>query len=326
MNIEGDDRVSLEALPNEILCQICEYFDARDLYGTFFDLNLRFNRLLRSLPHLSLRFHSIYDDRIPDASLIFASQLYSLIIHAEQPISFVPFSGIRRLTIWYPTDEQLMQIDGRSFPHLEYLSISYTVAKSSICNLYEKIFSNNFPRLQSCFLYGRETPRNSSNWSESPRLQHVHVTSNYPSILMACPHLTSLNLSMPKFHRYPIAASPHLHLKRLRLILTSITWFDDDQHLEILFRAVPNIERFSLHKIFSLTNAIDHLLQYDWLSSLLARYLPFLQQFIFHLYILNLFEIDRSEFDRSLTDVRESFTRIYPDGKKYLLRIKDYTS
>jgi hypothetical protein len=316
----------LECLPNEILLQIHEYFDAQDLYDIFFNINARFNHLLQSSSYLCLRFQSLTDQIIVDSSPIFAAQLYSLNIHSQESILISSFTNIHRLTICYPTDEQLSQINAQSFPNLEYLSVTYTVAKSSICSLYQKIFSNHFTQLKFCFLYGREVPRKTLDWTRSPHLEHVHVTSNYSTILDVCPNLSVLHLSLPKFPRHVISPVPHHHMKHLRLILTSIIWSEDEQYFRILFSSMPYLERFSLHKIFSLTNTIDLLLQYDWLSSLLSDYLPCLKEFRYYLYVLNLFDIDRTEFDRALSTIEQSFARIYLNRTNFRLKIKEYTS
>ena len=314
---------TLESLPNEILMNLCEYFDARELYSAFVELNARFNRLVRSMPYLFLQYRAPHDTNT-DSHALFAAQLYALMIYSERPIKLSSFVHIRRLTIWYPSDEQVQQIDGQCLPSLTYLSVSYTVAKASICLLYQKIFSNEFPALKSCLMYGSETPRDTLQWTQSPRLEHVHIRSNYSSVLTACPNLHTLNLSLTKLPRTSIDLRPHANLRRIRLVLTSIIWLEDERNFRAFFSAVPNVEELSFHKIYSITNSIDELLEYDWLASVLADSLSTLKQFTYHLYICNLFNIDQTDFNRRVPEIQTSFYRAYSNARGYRLKIEEY--
>jgi hypothetical protein len=315
--------LTLESLPNEILIDLYEYFDVRELEKQFFNLNYRFNSLLKSLSHLTLYLQIPYDNLL-DYHTIFSSQIYTIKIYSQQNLNLKQFFNLHRLTIWYPTDEQIFQIQTESFSYLEYLSVSFTVAKSSISSLYKKIFSNGFPLLKTCFLSGCESPLNITEWNQSPNLQYLHITSNYSSILTSCPNLYFLNLTLPTLYDISIPLNPHFKLKRLRLVLTSIVWLEDDKNFEILFISIPTLERFSLDKLFSITNSIDLLLNYDWLSTILIRCLPLLKQMIYHLYILNLFNLDQTDLNKNLPKIHENFSKIYQNQFDFHLQIKQY--
>ena len=275
------------------------------------------------MPYLFLQYRPPHDTNT-DLHALFAAQLYALMIYSERSIKLGPFGHIRRLTILYPSDEQVQQIDGQCLPSLVYLSVSYTVAKASICLLYQKIFSNAFPALKSCFMYGSETPRNTLQWTQSPRLEHVHVRSNHSSVLTACPNLHTLHLSLAKLARTSIDLQPHVNLRRVRLVLTSIIWLDDERNFRAFFSAIPHVEELSFHKIYSITNSIDELLEYDWLACVLADSLSTLKQFTYHLYICNLFNIDQTDFNRRLPEIQTSFVRAYSHAHGYRLKIQEY--
>ncbi|CAF3444797.1 unnamed protein product, partial [Rotaria sp. Silwood2] len=206
--------------------------------------------------------------------------------------------------------EQIFQINSKSFPYLEYLSISYTIAKPSICSLYQIIFSNGLPLLKSCFLSGHESPIDTIEWTQSPNIQYLHITSISSSILNTCPNLYYLNLVLPTLHNISKNLNIHLNIKRMKLILTSIVWFEDEKNFEILFSSMPNIERLSLHKLFSIINSIDIILNYDWLSTMIFRCLPLLKQFTYHIYIFNLLNIDQTDIDQNLPEIKKNFSTI----------------
>lgn len=128
---------TLESLPNEILVDLFEYFDVQELEKIFYNLNFRFNSLLKLLSHLTLCFQ-IPHDHLINYNTIFSSQIYTIQIYSQQNLNLKQFSNLHRLTIWFPTDEQIFQIQTESFPYLEYLSVSFTVAKSSICSLLKR--------------------------------------------------------------------------------------------------------------------------------------------------------------------------------------------
>lgn len=317
--------LTLESLPNEILIDLYEYFDVRELENQFYNLNFRFNSLLKSLSHLTLYFQNPHDNSI-DYHTIFSSQIYTIKIYSQQNINLKQFFNLHRLTLYLPTDEQIFQIQTESFPYLEYLSISFTIAKSSICYLYQKIFSNGFPLLKSCFLSGCEYPLDTTEWNQSPNLEYLYIKSNYSSVLTSCSNLYFLNLTLSTLYDLSIPLKPHFKLKRLKLILTSIVWFEDEKNFEILFLSIPTIERLSLHKLFSIINSLDLLLNYDWLSTILNRCLPLLKQMNYYLYIFNLFNIDQTDMNKILPKIHEHFSIIYQNQSDFHLQIKQYHS
>ncbi|CAF5165164.1 unnamed protein product, partial [Rotaria sp. Silwood1] len=88
----------LEILPNEILIHIFQYFDARDLFQTFYNLNFRFNRLLQSLKYLSLTMLKYNSNEIHDYN-IFAPYIYTLVIDYAVDIDLNQFVNLHRLIL-----------------------------------------------------------------------------------------------------------------------------------------------------------------------------------------------------------------------------------
>ena len=110
----------LEFLPNEILMYIFQYFDARDLFRAFYNLNIRLNKLLQSLNYLSFTLLKYNSNEINDYN-IFAPYIYSLIIDYSINIDLNDFVNLHRLTLLSPTSNQLKQIVFTTLPYLEHL-------------------------------------------------------------------------------------------------------------------------------------------------------------------------------------------------------------
>ncbi|UJR32269.1 hypothetical protein I4U23_019734 [Adineta vaga] len=309
---------TLESLPNETLLDLFEYFDAQSLYKYFYNLNSRWNSLLQSLSNLSLTFRTSDMNSFDHYPKLFSSQIYTLMIYSQDNIDLDQFHNLRNLFIWFPTDEQIFQINTKSFHSLIYLHISFTILKPSISSLYQKVFSNGFPSLKFCYLCGCESPDDTLQWTQSPNLHYLHTSSNHASILNSSPNLSSLILDIIILDGKFLHFKSHLNLKRLELVTTNVTWLDDKKQLKLLFSLLPNLEQFSYHKTYSITNSIDILLQYDWL----ANTLPLLKRFVYYLHIFNLFSIDQSEFYEHYSKIKENFLKIYPNQSKYSLKIK----
>ncbi|CAF0918712.1 unnamed protein product [Adineta ricciae] len=312
---------TLESLPNEVLFNLFEYFDAQELYRSFYHLNSHWNCLLQSLSRLSLMFRTSDINSFEKYHQNFPSQIHTLMIYSQDNIEISQFFNLRNLLIWSPTAEQILQINTQSFRSIVYLYISFTILKPSISSLYEKIFSNGFPSLKFCYLCGLESPENNIQWSQSPNLQYLHTSSNPASILNSSPNLSSLILDLIILDDKSLHFNPHFNLRRLKLVISHITWLDDTKHLTTLFTLLPNLERLSYHKTYSITNSLDILLSYDWLGGILMKYLPLLKRFIYHLRVCNLFSIDQTEFNEHRSKFRDNFFKIFPNRSKYSFRI-----
>jgi hypothetical protein len=72
-----DNPSRLEFLPNEILLDTFQYFDAGDLYRAFYNLNSRFNALLRSLSNLCITLLT-FNSNETNYNKIFSSYIHTL--------------------------------------------------------------------------------------------------------------------------------------------------------------------------------------------------------------------------------------------------------
>jgi len=184
----------LEFLPNEILIHIFEYFDARDLFRSFYNLNIRLNKLLQSINNLSLTLLKCNSNEINNYQ-IFASYIYTLKIDYAINIDLNYFTNIHRLILISPTSNQLKQVVFNPLPYLEHLTIGYEHFLYSyyIPDLCEKIFSNKFPHLTSCYLLEPRILEIIPNLTESIQIRILKLDNIdifiYKNILSLCPNL-----------------------------------------------------------------------------------------------------------------------------------------
>ncbi|CAF3721985.1 unnamed protein product [Rotaria sp. Silwood1] len=80
----------LEMLPNELLLEIFGYFELRDLYYGFSDLNIRFNKLLRSLKNFSIIFE--HNDQLTIS--LFARQIIRVVVMPWTDIDLKRFPNL----------------------------------------------------------------------------------------------------------------------------------------------------------------------------------------------------------------------------------------
>ena len=115
----------LEQMPNEILIDIFQYLDARDLFQSFYHLNSRFNALIRSFHNLHLHFHMRYfvDNQINDDDL-FPFYVYTFIVGRAINVNLNQFSNARCLKLECPLERVIAQLNPNVLPHLKHLSIS----------------------------------------------------------------------------------------------------------------------------------------------------------------------------------------------------------
>lgn len=183
----------LEDLPNEILLGIFDYTRLIDLYRIFWNLNQRFNRLIRSLKCLSLRLTQSETDE----GIFFAQQIARLVIVTLAPISLQPFPNLRSLIINWANENHLKAIRPESLPHLTYLSLPMSFSPSSTIVLASHVFTNGFPALRYADL-GKVSFPVYSTWTSSPSLRSIKILCTniniLPLILHICPQLTHLQV------------------------------------------------------------------------------------------------------------------------------------
>ncbi|CAF1316428.1 unnamed protein product [Adineta ricciae] len=198
-----------EHLPNELIYDVFQYLDTRDLYYGFWRLNSRLNAILRSLRNLSLTM----DKNDPALISVFSPRVVQLKLNTWHEIDLTRFSKLRVLILQRTTRFQVAQIRPHVIPYLRYLSLSLAFDFWSSAQLAEDVFSNGFPLLRYADL-GRVDVPYTRSWSLSPHLLSVCVCSGdpiiIPLILVSCPYLRSLQVQV-------FGDNHHIDLPTLRL-------------------------------------------------------------------------------------------------------------
>lgn len=272
----------LELLPNELLIELFKYFPLRDLFQSFYDLNSRLNHLIHSLLHLT------YTTDRGDHPVAAYPYVRTLIVDAKIPQQLISFPRIQRLKLDYVTDDFLAQFNGRTLPHLEYLSIDHKIHPCYMSALRAKIFSPCFPNLRYCYLSRMKPPSSAEVWTQSLSLRSLKLNdinaSVFVSVLRACPNLISLKFKLPTRSTIDTDAMKHARLKRLIINMHYDDWPWDDSVLEGFLLCVPHLEQLRMLRSISNESTMVHYLQsYEWLSTMLRNHLPMLHRLQFDL-------------------------------------------
>ncbi|UJR10486.1 hypothetical protein I4U23_014690 [Adineta vaga] len=234
-----------EHLPNELILDIYQYLDTRDLYYGFWGLNNRFNTILRSLKNLSLTI----EKNDPSLISLFASRVIRLEMNTWHEIDLTRFLNLKVLILHRTTRLQVAQIRPNVLPHLIYLSLSLAFDFWSSAQLAQDVFSNEFPSLKHADL-GRVDVPFTRSWSLSSHLHSVCVCSGdpviVPLILVSCPCLRSLQVQVfGDNHRIDLPSLRLSHpLKRFTFADTyGILSIND---IDLLLNYVPNVEYIHL--------------------------------------------------------------------------------
>lgn len=235
----------LEDLPNELLLEVFEYLDTRDLHRSFWRLNDRFNDLLQSLKDLSL----ILEKNDPVLIEVFASRIVRLEVNTWHEIDLSRFRNLKWLKLSRTTRNQVMKIRPEFVPKLVYLSLSLAFDFWSSTQLAQDVFSNAFPSLRHADLGRIDIPYTHS-WALSPHLRSIHVCSSdpiiIPLILAACPCLSQLHVQIfGDCHRIDL---PHLRLNHplKRFTFTDSYGIVTLNDLNLILTYVPNVEYLRL--------------------------------------------------------------------------------
>jgi hypothetical protein len=296
----------LEDLPNELLLDLFDYTDIRDLYTGFSTLNLRFYQLLVRLKQISL----IVERDESQLISIFAEQITCLIVKQWQDIDFCRLPRLHTVILYQATSTQIRQILSNCLPHLVYLSTCYTPELDLLSYFAQKIFSNVLPSIRHVRL-GHVYAPYSLSWLQSPNLVSVSIDASDPTLigflLASAPHLVYLRIrftidTIPVFYRSP---SINTHpLKQFRLydpyhklsfnhIFTILTWMSNLQRIYLNFLCKIPMMRCARH---------------------LVSRLPMLTRFDCH--------IDDASHDRTLTSI-EAIRLIHPCFSRLRCTIDD---
>ncbi len=292
----------LESLPNEILVDIFEYFDAQDLFRAFYHLNHRLNNLLQSLHYLSLTLLK-FDSNQMNNYQIFAPYIYTLKIDYAVNIDLRYFTNIHRIILLSPTSNQLKELVINDLPYLEHLSIGYEhfLFSSYLSDLCEKIFSQNFPRLTSCYLFEPRILEIIPDLTQSISIRILKMDNIdvfiYKDLLSLCPNLyffefTILNQQEEEF----CSINPHLNLKRMIIKFQNLAQIYSDCRMISYLTCVPCLEQLNIYEI-NFDGNIKEYFDYKWFSSLIQNSLLFIRKFQYFLYLYGMKLNDQNMID-----------------------------
>jgi hypothetical protein len=233
----------LEDLSNELIIEIFDYTKISDLSVAFWNLNKRFNQLIRSLRYLSLNLTKNED-------CLFAQQIVRLVIVTLDQIHLNSFINLRTLIINWGTEYHLKQIRSDILPNLIYLSLSVSFDFQSTKSLALEIFSNRFTSLRYADL-GKISMPIVSSWSQSPSIRSILIVSIniniIPLILCSCPQLTHFQVRICGENDLDLSSLPIIFnhpLKQFIFIQSQTSTFVFN--LTNIFYFIPNLKRIDL--------------------------------------------------------------------------------
>lgn len=264
----SDIPTRFQSLPNEILRMIFEYIYARDLYRSFYRLNARFDAILQSLDHFHLLivFRRYQQDRYDQ---LFASRVDTITINRNRALKNVEqLINVRKLIILKTSPKKIIGMI-EPFSSIEFLTIQ-SKTNIPLDDLFRRICSNEFPNLKSCVLGKLQPIESIDQGLIAPKIRSLTIHSNnpliLPSLLMACPNLYSLNLSILTLS--PSASYEQVH-ERLQCLTLSTNRLKK-KVFDVLFQHVPNLKR--------LVSNSKEMNRIDWEKIPLDR-LKYLQRF-----------------------------------------------
>jgi hypothetical protein len=304
----------LEFLPNEILIDIFQYFNVRDLHRAFYNLNSRFNILLQSCNNLILSLSKSDFNNI-DQYEIFIPYIHTLILDFETDIYLNIFTNIRRLQLLSPTNVQFNELQSAILPSLEHLSVGYKRGYSFFQdliderNLYEKIFSNGFPHLKTCTLLLENFifPLSNVNQLTHLRILRIQLISftTYNSILLLCPNLDLFQFS-PQPYKQSIHPAQHTNLSRMIMIFCNLSKPLYDCDIDPYLASVPNLDQLIVHGTNENSNITEYL-TYNWLTASINRHLLSLQRFKYNLHVYSAGDLIEQDDNKMLNRLQENF-------------------
>ena len=273
-----------ESLPNEIYLELFQYFSSRELFHQFYNLNNRFNVLLQSLYSLSLLL------KTPPRSIeLYFPFIRHLIIDRAVNVDLHLFPRLRHLSLRYPTDSTLEQINQIILPQVEHLSINHMhrVLLHWIPRLCSLIFSNALPRLISCELFEWSIIESISSWTQLPSLRCLKTGQIdlliYQNILSSCPNLHSLQFStITANHRQTLITFLHENLKKLTIKTVAFVPLWNESVLDQCLSYVPRLQSFVLHRSDTMSR-----FDFERLISIVDQRLIYLHRWEFYLHFFH---------------------------------------
>lgn len=324
-----NSRPQFESLPNEILVEIFEYLEARDLFRAFYNVNLRFNELLQSANKLSLII-SIRDSEEKLSNANFLPYIHTLIVKYKTDIILNRYTTIRRLILIGLPYTRPYKLESIILPHLEYLSIILKGSSStfSINRLHDPIFSNSFPCLKFCSLPKTSAIQRTERWTKLLSLRILKVGHiglfTYIAILSTCPNLNLFYFLEEKVLQTSTVLPQYFNHENLKRLVIKEKYIGPVAHVGILNEyliCVPNLEYLSVHVTTYHVRNLQYLFDFDWLASIISTNLPTLVQFNFHLPIFRTKRINKLVDENTFSELEKRFKTMHCNRYKSRLFI-----
>jgi len=321
----SDNPSRLEFLPNEILLDTFQYFDAGDLYRAFYNLNSRFNALLRLLSNLCITLLTFNSNETND-NKIFSSYIHTLKLGDEVNINPNDFPNVRHLQLLDPSEQQLKQLDSDTYPSLEHLSIDCENILFSMVfsDLWKKILWNGFPYLKSCKFYKSTSVFMVPYGTQSSKLFSLQIgvidIVTYKTILSVCPNLCVFEFTICSPWKESVSMQPHSKLKRMIIQFGRSVPPTDDCKIDDYLAFVPNLKELIVYRMVY-NVFFEKYLNYNWLALYIDHHTPSLHQFKFYLSIIHLEKSFIGVDKNILNCVQESFKQTHNDRYQFELII-----
>jgi len=245
---------------------------------------------------------------------IFAPCIYTLKIDYAINIDLNNFTNLHRLILLSPTSNQLQQILFNSFPYLEHLTIGYEHFLFSyyIPEICEKIFSNKFPHLTSCYLFEPRILEIIPSLPQSTQIRILKMDnidiSTYKDILSLCPNLYFFQFTILNQHEEFCQINPHLNLKKMVIKFQNLVKRFSDHIMISYLSCVPNLEQLCINEINFDVN-IKEYINYNWFIPLINNHLLLLEKLKYYLYIYGM----KDNNEKIINDIKTNF-------KKFILK------
>lgn len=287
---------SVESLTDEILVEIFSHLNLFDLLTSFSKLNKRFCRIIFSLKNFDLTLSKDENDSL---ELIegFHRKIVGLTTIGALEIRLENFDKIRRLILRSPSKNVIDQLERIVLPDLEILFIDETFLE--ISTVLERIFSNVFPRLKICSIFGFETIETIRPWTKSPSICQVELSSIdfyvFQQVLISCRNLKVFKLKIFQNYLKLIPSFRHENLRTLQIESDVEDGRSNDELVDAFLSVVPRVENLIVRRTFSRPKLDEFSSGSDFLASILSNRLKFLSYFQVD------FRFD-SNFDEFLSD------------------------
>ncbi|CAF1008448.1 unnamed protein product [Rotaria sp. Silwood1] len=236
----------LEDLPNELIMEIFGYTKICDLSCGFWNLNQRFNQLIRSLRYLSL----ILTKNQTYENMLLYEQITRIVIVTLENINLYSFINLRSLILNLATENHLKQIQSNILPNLVYLALPLSFDKKSTIQLASEVFSNRFTSLRFADLGIIDMPSNLT-WSQSPSLRSIRIFSPniniIPLILQSCTQLIHFQVRITDENPLDVSSLPVIlnhPLKKLIFLQSQNSTYVYD--ITNIIYLIPNIKCIDL--------------------------------------------------------------------------------